>query len=56
MGMRTRCRRCGREYDLDRAAIVAGRWRLCPACRDLPPPGRADGAADPFVPRPAPVP
>ena len=56
MGMRTRGRRCGREYDLDRAAIVAGRWRLCPSCRGLPPGGRVDGVSDPFAPRPASAP
>lgn len=29
----TACRRCGIEFEPDRAAIVAGTWRLCPACR-----------------------
>lgn len=41
MSLSTRCRRCGREYDLDRAAILAGTWRLCPSCRT--PPGGAAG-------------
>jgi hypothetical protein len=50
MGLRTRCRRCGRNYDLDRDAIVSDRGRLCPACRDVLPTGRADGAPDPFAP------
>jgi len=37
------CRRCGREFAPDRRAILAGRWRLCPACRDPEPPGGAAG-------------
>jgi hypothetical protein len=32
----TTCRRCGTEFEPDREAIVAGAWRLCPACRDTP--------------------
>jgi len=42
MSITTRCRRCGREYDADRAAILVGPrwWRLCPTCRGpLPPTG-----------------
>lgn len=41
MSIQTRCRRCGREFEADRAAILSGCWRLCPDCRDLPPPSRA---------------
>ena len=52
MSITTRCRRCGRTFQLDRAAILAGRWRLCSACRDSSPPG---GAAGPS-PDPRPVP
>ena len=38
--MQTRCKRCGRLFDLDRTAILYGRWRLCPDCRGpLPPSG-----------------
>jgi len=48
-----RCRRCGRPFVADRAAILARRWSLCPACRDpLPPGGGAGGAPEP---RPRPV-
>lgn len=47
MSILTRCRRCGREYEADRAAILAGPavWRLCPPCRDPNPPGGLAGAA-----------
>ncbi len=38
MSIVIRCRRCGREFVADRHAILAGRWRLCPACRGLLPP------------------
>jgi hypothetical protein len=41
----TTCRRCGTEFEPSREAIVAGAWRLCPACRDVGPPGLADQAA-----------
>ncbi len=42
MMLQTRCKWCGRLFDLDRAAIVRGRWRLCPDCRGpLPPTGGA---------------
>ena len=34
----TTCRRCGVEFEPDRAAILAGAWRLCPDCRDAPSP------------------
>jgi uncharacterized protein (DUF983 family) len=34
MTLATTCRQCGREYELDPAAIRAGQWRLCPACRE----------------------
>jgi Zn finger protein HypA/HybF involved in hydrogenase expression len=30
----TTCRDCRREYEPDRAAILAGNWRTCPQCRD----------------------
>jgi uncharacterized OB-fold protein len=30
----TTCRACGREFAPDRRAILAGAWRLCPACRN----------------------
>ena len=33
----TTCRRCGQEFEPDRRAIVAGSWRLCPACQPQPP-------------------
>lgn len=40
MILQTRCRWCGRMFDLDRAAILGGKWRLCPDCRGpLPPTG-----------------
>ena len=29
----TRCRTCGVEFEPDHAAIMAGRWRICPACQ-----------------------
>jgi len=45
MSIETRCRRCGREYEADCAAILAGLWRLCPACRDPRPPGAGVPAA-----------
>ena len=32
----TTCRHCGREFEPDRRAIVAGSWRLCPACQPQP--------------------
>ena len=42
------CRRCGRPFVADRAAILARLWSLCPACRvPLPPGGGAGGASDP---------
>lgn len=34
MPLATTCRRCGIEHEPDRAAILAGTWRHCPACRD----------------------
>ena len=53
MTITMRCRRCGREYDADRAAILAGpaRWRLCPACHDPSPPGGLAGGAPDLPPR-----
>ncbi len=40
MTMQTRCKRCGRLFDLDRTVILYGKWRLCPDCRGpLPPTG-----------------
>lgn len=38
MTIATHCRRCGAEHEPDRAAILAGTWRDCPACRDPDPP------------------
>jgi len=38
MTIATWCRRCGSEFTADRAAILAGRWRLCPDCRAKPAP------------------
>jgi hypothetical protein len=35
------CRRCGQEFEPGREAIVAGTWRLCPACRGVRPTGPA---------------
>ena len=29
----TTCRTCGREFEPDHTAIVAGTWRICPVCR-----------------------
>ncbi len=53
MPIEIRCRGCGRPFVADRAAILAGRWRLCPVCRDPSPPG---GVAGPSPdPRPAPA-
>ena len=43
MSITTRCRRCGRAVEADRAAILSGLWRLCPACRDPQPPSGAAG-------------
>ncbi len=34
----TTCRHCGTEFEADHRAIVAGAWRLCPACRETAPP------------------
>jgi hypothetical protein len=31
------CRNCRVEFAPDREAIVAGAWRLCPACRNPSP-------------------
>ena len=40
MILQKRCTQCGRLFDLDRAAILGRRWRLCPDCRGpLPPTG-----------------
>jgi len=38
----TRCRRCGVEYEADRATILAATWRLCPRCRPPAPAGPDD--------------
>ena len=38
----TICRRCGAEFEPGREAIMAGTWRLCPACREV-------GATGPVV-------
>ncbi len=47
MPIEVRCRRCGRPFVADRAAILAGRWRLCPACRDPSPSGAPRGRPRP---------
>jgi len=31
-------RRCGIEFTATRDAVIAGTWRLCPDCREAPPP------------------
>ncbi len=31
------CRRCGAEFAPGREAIIAGAWRLCPACSNVSP-------------------
>lgn len=36
MKLSTTCRQCGREYVPDDAAIRAGTWQLCAACRQKP--------------------
>lgn len=33
MTISTTCRTCGREFEADRDAFVAGSWRQCPDCR-----------------------
>lgn len=30
------CSRCGRPWQPARCELVAGTWRICPACRDGP--------------------
>lgn len=43
MSLIVTCRTCGRDYEPDRAAIIAGLWRDCPECRpppDTPKPNR----------------
>lgn len=47
MTIELHCRRCGRIFTTDRAAILAGPhlWRLCPECRDPSPPGGLAGGA-----------
>jgi len=30
------CPTCGHTYAVDRAAIMAERWQVCPACQDAP--------------------
>jgi uncharacterized OB-fold protein len=46
----TTCRACGREYEPDRRAIVAGAWRLCPDCRaaGAPPETRCEHCGRPL--------
>lgn len=40
MTVQTRCKRCGRLFELDRDAMTKGRRPLCPDCRrPQPPPG-----------------
>lgn len=50
MSLTTRCRRCGRAYPLDRAALLSGQRRFCPACRN--PPGTPASGAPDVVPKP----
>jgi hypothetical protein len=33
MALVTACRVCGKPFEADRASILAGTWRTCPACR-----------------------
>jgi hypothetical protein len=40
----TTCRKCGREFEPDRATILAGSWRLCPSCRRTPPQQQPDAS------------
>ncbi len=42
----TTCRRCGTEFEPGREAIVAGTWRLCPACRPIDVAGDTPEVAD----------
>ncbi len=51
MMLQTRCTWCGRLFDLDRAAIVRGRWRLCPDCQEPPPTGGVLAVNDVVVPQ-----
>ena len=45
MILQTRCKRCGRLFARDREGIIAGRWRLCPDCRNPSPPSAAVAVA-----------
>lgn len=38
MSVMVRCRRCGKEFEADRTAILTGTWRLCPDCAQPQPP------------------
>ncbi len=35
----TTCRHCGDTFTADQRAILAGAWRLCPACQEPRPVG-----------------
>lgn len=37
MTLSTTCRQCGSEYEPDAASIKAGRWQICPQCRQTQP-------------------
>jgi hypothetical protein len=43
------CRGCGAEFEADRRTILAGSWRICPACRAVaasPPPDDPGGPCE----------
>ena len=48
MSIATRCRHCGRAYEVDWATILDGPcwWRRCPDCRRPLPPAGGGPAAD----------
>ena len=37
MALLVTCRGCGQEYEPKAGDVIAGRWRLCPGCRDAEP-------------------
>lgn len=43
MSILTTCKDCGAEFEADSAAITAGVWRSCPACRLATPPAQLEG-------------
>ena len=46
MSIVARCRRRGRAFAADRAAIDAGAWRSCPACRPPAPTPGPEGSCE----------